>query len=94
MLRDINLAYANSGYFIVKVIPKYSTQMESGFKFTGKIGGLPSSTIGKTPVESGTFLIPIISRNEDITIMIINDSYLPSCYLSLEWIGDFVYRGK
>lgn len=94
MLRDINLAYANSGHFIVKVIPKYTTQMESEFKFTGKLGGLPSAAIGKTSIESGTFLIPVISRNEDITIIIENDSYLPSCYLSMEWIGDFIQRGK
>ena len=94
MLRDINLAYANSGHFIVKVVPKYTTQMESEFKFTGKLGGLPSAAIGKTPIESGTFLIPIISRNEDIAIIIENNSYLPSCYLSMEWIGDFIQRGR
>lgn len=94
MLRDINLAYANSGHFIVKVEPKYTTQIGSEFKFTGKICGLPSATIGRTPMESGTFLVPIISRNEDIKITIENDSYLPSCYLSLEWIGDFVNRGR
>lgn len=94
MLRDINLTYANSGHFVVKVEPKYTTQMGSEFKFTGKICGLPSATIGKTPMENGTFLIPIISRNEDITITIENGSYLPSCYLSLEWIGDFIQRGR
>ena len=23
-----------------------------------------------------------------------NDSYLPSCFLSLEWLGDFIVRGQ
>lgn len=94
MLRDITLTYANSGYFKVKVEPKYTTQMGSEFKFTGKVVGLPSSTIGRIKIESGTFLLPIIARNEDIEITLENNSYLPSCYLSMEWIGDFVQRGK
>ena len=94
MLRDMNLVYGLSGSFVVDIVPKYTTQMESSFKFTGQICGLPSATIGKLGADSGTFLVPLITRNEDISIIIRNDSYLPSCFLSLEWIGDFVQRGK
>lgn len=93
MLRDINLAYAETGEFKVTVTPKYSTQITSVFEFTGKILGMSSSTLGKIPVSSGTFLIPIISKNDEIEIVITNDGYLPSCFLSMEWIGEFVYRG-
>lgn len=94
MLRDINLSYADTGYFKVTVTPEYTTQITSTFKFTGKIEGHKSSTIGKLPVSSGTFLIPVISKNEDITIKIENDGYMPSCFIALEWLGDFTYRGK
>ena len=94
MLRDINLCYADTGYFKVKVIPEYSTNITSEFEFTGKILGMKSSTMGEINVSSGTFLIPIIARNEEIDIEITNDSYLPSCFLSLEWLGDFIIRGQ
>ena len=94
MVRDINLTYADTGYFEVKVIPKYTTQIESSFIFTGMICGLDSATLGKIPIESGTFIIPVISRNEEVEIVIENDSYLPNCFLSMEWLGDFTYRGR
>ncbi len=94
MLRDINLTYANSGYFKVIVTPKYSTAITSTFEFTGKITGLVSATLEQIPVSDGTFLIPITSKNDEIDVEIINDSYLPSDFLSLEWLGDFVVRGQ
>jgi hypothetical protein len=94
MLRDINLCYADSGYFRIKVTPEYSTNITSEFEFTGKVVGMKSATIGQINVSSGTFLLPVIARNEEITIEVVNDNYLPSCFLSLEWLGDFIVRGQ
>lgn len=94
MLRDINLTYADSGHFKVNINSKYTTQLSSSYKFTGIICGRDTATLGKIPVESGTFLVPVIANNEEIDITIENDSYLPSCFLSMEWIGDFTYRGR
>lgn len=112
MLRDINLTYADTGYFSVNVQSKYTTTTTSNFnfgtikliqegigessdfEFTGKIAGTASATLGQINVSSGTFLIPIISKNDEIVITITNDSYMPSCFLSLEWLGDFVVRGQ
>lgn len=94
MLRDINLSYAETGYFRINVNPKYTTQIASKFEFTGMICGTDTATLGKMSVSNGTFLLPIISKNEDVDITIINDSYLPSCFLSLEWLGDFNIRGQ
>lgn len=94
MLRDINLCYADTGYFKIIVTPEYSTNITSEFEFTGKPGGMKSATVGEINVSNGTFLLPVIARNEEVSIEIINDSYLPSCFLSLEWLGDFVQRGQ
>ena len=94
MLKDINLTFSDSGYFKVNVNAKYTTQISSSYKYTGIICGKDTATIGKVPIESGTFLIPVIANNEEIEITIENDSYLPSCFLSMEWIGDFTYRGR
>ncbi len=94
MLRDINLCYAETGYFKIKVTPEYNTNITSEFEFTGKVVGMKSATIGQIDVSDGTFLLPVIARNEEINIEVTNDSYLPSCFLSLEWLGDFIIRGQ
>jgi hypothetical protein len=94
MLRDINLCYADTGYFRVNVSPKYETNLASTFEFTGKIMGMKSATFGLIEVSDGTFLLPVIAKNDEVTIEIINDSYIPSCFLSLEWLGDFNIRGQ
>ena len=94
MLRDINLSYAETGYFKINVIPKYTTQIASEFEYTGMICGTDTATLGQITISDGTFLLPIISKNEEVDIVISNDSYLPSCFLSLEWLGDFNIRGQ
>lgn len=92
MVMDMNLSFNATGYFKVLVTPRYSTQIASEFEYTGKVVGTASTTMGKISVNDDTFLVPITSLNEDVDIEIINDSYLPSCFLSLEWIGDFTTR--
>lgn len=94
MLRDVNLSYAETGYFRIVVTPKYDTNMTSTFEFTGKIVGMKSATLGQIEVSDGTFLLPIIAKNDEVKIEVINDGYMPSCFLSLEWLGDFIIRGQ
>lgn len=94
MLRDINISYADTGYFKILVKPKYTTQITSEFEFTGMIEGTDTATLGQISVSNGTFLLPVIARNEEVTITVTNNSYLPSCFLSMEWLGDFNIRGE
>lgn len=94
MLKDINLSYADTSYFRVLLQPTYSTAIASTLEFTGIVDGTISATLNKITPYSSTFLIPVISKNNEIDIEIVNDSYLPSCFLSLEWLGEFIIRGK
>lgn len=94
MLRDINFTYIDTGYFRIEVVPKYNTNISSVFEFTGKISGMKSASINQLNVSSGTFLLPVIAVNEEVTIKVINDGYMPSCFLSLEWLGDYNVRGR
>ena len=94
MLKDINLSYADTSYFRVLLQPTYSTAIASTLEFTGIVDGTISSTMNKITPYSSTFLIPVISKNNEIDIVIVNDSYLPSGFLSLEWLGEFIIRGK
>ena len=66
----------------------------SSFEFTGVILATVSATLGKITVSNGSFLFPIMAKNEDMDIEIVNDSYLPSTFTSVVWIGDFNVRGQ
>ena len=77
----------------IKLIQQ-GTGESSDFEFTGKIAGTVSATIGKISVSNGTYLIPVISKNDEVKITITNDSYLPNCFLSMEWLGDLTVRGQ
>lgn len=66
----------------------------SSFEFTGVILATVSATLGKISVSDGSFLFPVMAKNEDMDIEVVNDSYLPSTFTSLVWIGDFNVRGK
>lgn len=66
----------------------------SSFEFTGVILATISATLGKISVSNGSYLFPVMAKNEDMDIEIINDSYLPSTFTSLVWIGDFNVRGQ
>lgn len=94
MLADIQLTYLDSCDFKAIITPKYTSQITSEYPFTGSILGTISATLGKIIPHSDTFLIPIAAKNEDVSIDIINNSYLPCCFSSLVWIGDFNVRGK
>ena len=77
----------------IKLIQQ-GTGESSDFEFTGKIAGTVSATIGKMSVSNGTYLIPVISKNDEVKITITNNSYMPSCFLSMEWLGDLTIRGQ
>ena len=43
--------------------------------------------LGTVPLISGKKVIPVMSRNDRVTIDIINDSWMPSAFVSVEWFG-------
>lgn len=92
MLKEVGFNYTDTGYFKVSVVPKYTTAISSDFIFSGMLLGTDSTTMGVIPVSSGIFKVPIISKNEDIDIIVTNDSFLPSTFLNYDWLGDFNTR--
>ena len=75
ILRDIQLNYANTGEFTVNVhtIGK-STR---SYKMTARVLGNINNKVGKHPLDTGIFKVPIQGTNTDITVEITNDSPLP-----------------
>lgn len=91
-IRKIAFNYADAGYFNVKVTPAGRTTYT--YTFSGKTLGNTSATVGSYAIDSGRFLVPVISRNIGTSIVIENDSALPCSFLSADWEGFFVKRSQ
>jgi hypothetical protein len=94
MLKDLELSYSDSGYFDVQVRPLYTVQEPSHYVCTCTDLGTNSAMLGKISIDSGLFLIPILAKNDEVNILITNDSYLPSTFSSITWLGELNIRGK
>jgi hypothetical protein len=94
MLKDLELSYTNTGFFNVQVAPHYITQNPSTYICTASRLGTPSTALGKISIDSGLFLIPVLAKNDEVTISIFNDTYLPSTFSSMTWLGELNTRGK
>jgi hypothetical protein len=79
-MRYLFLQYADTGYFKSTVAMDDGTTYE--YRFTGETLGLSYS--GGINLSTGTFRIPIFSRNDGMTLRVINDSPFPSKLLSAD----------
>lgn len=91
-VRYIELLFNNAGYFEVKVTPQFGTT--STYKYSGFSMGTVAWTLGEVALSSGTFQIPILSKNDEFTLDIIDDSHLPANFTSAEWTGYFVSQSS
>lgn len=94
MLKDLELVYSESGYFDVQIKPLYIEQEPSHYICTCTDLGTNSAIVGKISVNTDLFLIPVLAKNDEVEISIINDSYLPSTFSSISWLGELNIRGK
>ena len=94
MLKDLELAYTDSGYFEIQVQPLYITQEPSHYICTCTKLGTNSAELGRINIDSGLFLIPVLAKNDEVAVSMINDSYLPSTFSSITWLGELNIRGK
>ena len=91
-LRKMSLLYDTAGFFQVKVRP--FNRGEYTYTFSGSTLGSALTILGDVSVESGRFQFPIMARNTQVGIEIVNDSYLPCYFLSAEWEGFYTRRSK
>lgn len=91
-LRKASVNFANTGYFQVKVTPRYRDTYT--YTYSGKVLGTPSATLGQAELSTGKFTFPIMTQNTDATIVIENGSPMPSAFLSADWEGFFVKRSQ
>lgn len=90
LLKGGTLFFSDTAAFRVEVTPKARSTYTN--PFTSTVVG--STTIGTTPIESGSFSFPIMSAAKDTKIKIVNDSGLPSNFQSAEFESFIHSRSK
>lgn len=91
-LRKMNLQFSDAGYFRVEVTPFRRDTYT--YIYSGRTVGSARSLIGEMSISDGTFKFPIMARNSEVTIDIVNDSFLPASLLSGEWEAYFTTRSE
>lgn len=91
-LRKVTLLYNDSGYFRVEVTPFRRDTYT--YIFSGRVVGSGKNLIGRVAVEQGKFTFPVAAKNDQVTIELVNDSYLPCFFLSAEWEAFYTIRSR
>ncbi|MET4733927.1 hypothetical protein ABIE64_002656 [Thalassospira sp. MBR-102] len=89
-IQTFTVVFSKSGFFWAEVTAQ-GRDMKT-YKFTGKVIGSNSAEIGKVSLSEGSHTFPVLSKNDRVTIELVNDTYLPSNFLSAEWEGTFSMR--
>lgn len=91
-LRNLRINYADTGEFQVNV--QETGKSTHSYKMTARYTGYGNNIVSTHPLETGEFRVPIMGRNTDTTIEVVNGSPLPSAFNSTIWQGNVTYRYK
>lgn len=89
-LRFLHINYDNTGEF--EVIVNAIGKTPKHYKMTARIVGTPSNQVGIHPLETGEFRVPLMGRNTDTEVTVINTSPLPSAFNTTVWQGLVTYK--
>lgn len=86
-IRYITVEYHDTAYFQTElVLPGRDTFTSV---FSGRTVGNVLDVLGSQSFASGYYRIPVMSRNTDARLSIINDTPFPSAFGSAEWSGQY-----
>lgn len=91
-VRNWSVLFNDTGYFRAEVQADYRPL--AIYPFTGTVLGSGQAVLGQVNIADGKKRIPVMSRNDRFTLKLINDTYLPSKFLSAEWEGLYTTRSS
>lgn len=91
-LISLLIQFSKTAYFRVEVTPL--ARATRPYNSTGRLMGDPNNRVDEVNLADGSFKVPILSKNDRVKVEIVNDSYLPSCLLSAEWVGNYVQKSQ
>ncbi|WP_188393670.1 hypothetical protein [Mesorhizobium sp. SARCC-RB16n] len=89
-LMHLLIQFSKTAYFRVEVTPM-AREVRSYFS-NGRLMGDPNNRVDVVNLSDGSFKVPLLSKNDRVVVEIVNDSYLPSCLLSAEWVANYVQK--
>lgn len=90
-LRNMSVIYSRSSFFKARVTHRLNS-IQYTYTFTGNVLGTGLGIIGDTPVNDGTYKFPIYGKNDEMRVEILNDTHLPSYFLSAEYESSYDTR--
>lgn len=91
-LRKVTVLYNNTGYFRAEVTPFRRDTYT--YTFSGRVVGSGRNLIGRVSIEEGKFKIPMAAKNDQVVLELVNDTFLPSYFLSAEWEAFYTIRSR
>lgn len=91
-VRKMAILYNEAGYFRAEVTPFRRETYR--YTFSGRVVGSGKNILGDTSIEQGKFPFPVAAKNDQVTIEIVNDTFLPCFFLSAEWEAFYTIRSQ
>ncbi|MDO8839651.1 MAG: hypothetical protein Q7V31_12060 [Parvibaculum sp.] len=91
-VKTLRVTFDNTAQFAVEVEPAF--REVSRTLYTGHTLGDGAAILGSPVVDSGDVLVMVMSKNDQVRIDLVNDSYLPSTFISAEWTAEFTPKSK
>lgn len=84
---SLSISYAKASYFRVEVTPE-GRPMRT-YTYSGYTIGDPDSQLGTLVKDAGRFVVPVMSRNDRVTIDVVNDTWRGYALTNAQWRGIF-----
>jgi hypothetical protein len=91
-IRQLEVNYENTGFFQAEVTPE--GRATTTYDMSGTVINSSGAVIGQPNIDSGTYKIPIQSKNTGFTCLLKNNSHLPCHFISAEIEGFYFRRSN
>lgn len=91
-VRRISFNHSDTGYYRVNVTP--DARQTYSYVFSGKVMGTQSALIGTEALSTGRLNVPVMTRNNTVSIVIESELPLPVSIFSADWEAFYVKRSR
>jgi len=91
-IRNMTVLYSNTGFFTMQITA--SQRDADTYTFNGRITSDSGHTLNNTPLDTGSYRFPVLSRSSEVTVKLLNDTFLPCVFQSAEWEGLWHLRSQ
>ena len=91
-IRTMTVLYSDTGYFTMVIAP--SDRTNDTYVFNGRLVSDSGHTLNNTPLDTGSYRFPVLSKSTEVSVKLKNDTFLPCIFQSAEWEGMWNLRSQ